>query len=61
MKGRKQFDCFLSDCCKDSKNLACMNESTENGRRYVWLQCKKCGKVSLKTTELEKYEEKESV
>ena len=61
MKSRKQFDYFMSDCCKDSENLICMNRSIENNKNYVWSQCKKCGKISLKTTELKKYEEKESV
>jgi len=61
MKSRKQFDRFMSDCCRDSKNLEYMNKSIENNKKYVWLKCKKCNKISLKTTELEKHEEKESV
>ena len=57
MKSRKQFDCFLSDCCKDSENLTCINKSIENNRKYLWLKCKECGGVRLKKMEFKNNEE----
>jgi len=61
MKSVKQFDCFMSDCCKDKRNLTYMNRSTENDKEYLWLKCEQCGNVVLKTMEFKDYEEKESV
>jgi hypothetical protein len=54
MKKTGKIDKLFPRCCEDPGNFIVSDTASEGGRKYIWLKCKVCGSINLKTKEVVK-------